>query len=84
MFTKRFWISTAERAAKSGAQAALLVLGMSDSGIGNLFDLDAELVIGWGLGGALLSVLTSLASGALPVGPENSPSVVAIDDTKPA
>lgn len=83
MFTKRFWIATAERAVKSGAQAVALVWTMSDSGPGNLFDLDAELLIGWGLAGSLYSLITSLASGALPVGPEDSPSIVNVDDTQP-
>lgn len=59
MFTVKFWKDTAERAAKTGAQAALLAAGATRL---NIFDADLVGIAGFGLGGVLLSVLTSLAS----------------------
>jgi Putative lactococcus lactis phage r1t holin len=79
MFTLNFWKAAGERAIKSAAQGALLMLAMSDSGVLNLFDLDVGPVVGGALGGALLSLLTSIASAALPIGPDNSPSLTNAD-----
>jgi len=79
MFTLSFWKAACERAAKSGAQAALGAWVASDGGVGNLFDLDAGVLfgsIGFGVG---ISLLTSLASGALPVGASDSPSLTKAD-----
>ena len=58
-------VETADRAIKSFAQAILLGFGLSDSGPVDAFEFDWRLGLGFGLGGALLSVLTSLASGSL-------------------
>jgi hypothetical protein len=54
-----FWLETLERAVKSAAQAALLTLG---AGRLDAFTADWELVAGFSLGMAILSVLTSFAS----------------------
>jgi hypothetical protein len=74
MWTKVFWLQTAERAVKSFAQSMLLALGAG--GGFNLFELSWYRCLGFGLGGMLLSVLTSLASLPLPIGQPNSPSLV--------
>jgi hypothetical protein len=59
MMSKRFWRATAERAAKTAAQSALLVIGADQL---NALSADWAQVAGFGLGGAVLSVLTSIAS----------------------
>ena len=71
MTDRFFWIDTAERAAKSTAQAALLAIGAAQV---DVFSADWQTIAGFALGGGVLSVLTSLAS--LKIGPEDSPSVV--------
>jgi hypothetical protein len=72
MFTRRFWMETAERATKTAAQAAILALGASEAL--DLFALDVLTVVSFALGGALLSVLSSIASA--PFGADrDSPSV---------
>lgn len=69
---ERFWIETIERAVKTAAQSALLVLGADQ--------LDA-LAADWGdvasfaAGGFILSVLTSVASRRIGVD-TSTPSVV--------
>jgi Putative lactococcus lactis phage r1t holin len=74
MFSAGFWKDAGERAVKTGAQAALLVLGADQ--------LDA-IAADWGdvgsfaLGGVVLSLLTSIVSA--PIGPEEAkgtPSVL--------
>ncbi len=72
MWTKSFWKQTMERAIKTFAQAVLLALGAS--GGFNLFAPDWKTILGFGLGGMVLSVLTSL--GSLGAGPAGSPSLV--------
>lgn len=67
----KFWRETTERAVKSAAQAALLVIGADQL---DVFAADWQNVAGFALGGAVLSVLTSLASFKL--GPADSPSAV--------
>lgn len=52
-------IAMLERASKSAAQAALLVLGADQI---NALSADWELVGGFALGGFVLSVLTSVAT----------------------
>jgi hypothetical protein len=71
MFTTRFWAEALERAVKSGAQAVLLIIGADQL---NVLSLDPAQVAGFGAGGALLSLLTSVASA--PFGPTESPSLV--------
>lgn len=57
-----FWRDTVERALKTAAQAVILALG---GGAVNVLTLDWVTLAGAAGGGALLSVLTSLASGAI-------------------
>lgn len=62
IFTSVFWTDTAERALKSGAQAAILALG---GGAANVLTLDWFTLGGAAGGGVLLSVLTSVASAGI-------------------
>jgi hypothetical protein len=71
MSDRYFWIDTAERAAKTCAQSALLAIGADQL---NALAADWQTVASFALGGAVLSVLTSLAS--LKIGPEDTPRVV--------
>lgn len=65
-----FWVESLERAVKSAAQGALLAVGADQF---NVLSLDLSVLGGFAGGAALLSVLTSLASGT--VGGD-SPSLV--------
>ncbi len=69
MFTTKFWKRAAERAAKTAGQSAILAIGADQL---NALTADWETVAGFALGGAVLSVLTSLAS--LKIGPADDPS----------
>lgn len=60
MWTIAYWKETADRAIKSAAQAVLLGLGLGE-GL-NAFDIDWQLALGFALGGAFLSLLTSVIS----------------------
>jgi hypothetical protein len=60
MFTAVFWRAAAERATKTAAQAALLQLVIGDGF--DAFHADWATAGGFALGGAVLSVLTSLVS----------------------
>lgn len=71
MFTKKFWKKATERAVKTGAQAAVLVIGADHV---NALTASWTDVAGFALGGVVLSVLTSLAS--LKAGPDDDPSAV--------
>jgi hypothetical protein len=62
MFTITFWRAAAERAIKTGAQSVLTVYFVGDVAL-NAFEADWVNMGGIGLGGAALSILTSLASG---------------------
>lgn len=69
VFTKQFWLDTAERAIKTGGQFAIVFLGIGLVGdatdtteIVNVFTIDFLNLGGVFLGGGLVSVLTSLAS----------------------
>lgn len=72
MMSWRFWRETIERGVKSGAQAVILALGASE-GL-DLFTMDFGLLVGAAGAGALLSVLTSLAT--VGVGASGSPSAI--------
>ena len=62
LYSLTFWRDAGERAAKSGAQAALVALGGDAF---NVWAVDWIDVSGISLGGALLSVLTSVASAGI-------------------
>lgn len=67
-----FWLSATERAVKTAAQSALLVLGAEQV---DVLVVDWVEVVGFAVGGAVLSLLTSIASGG--VGPlTDDPSLV--------
>lgn len=70
VFSRAFWRATAERAIKSAAQGALVIVG------GNQVDawsIDGHGVIGAAAGSAIVSVLMSIVSSS--VGPDHGPSV---------
>ena len=71
IFTKAFWLKALERAVKTAAQAALLAAG---SDLVDVTTLDWQQVAFFAAGGAVLSVLTSVASG--PFGKPDDPSLV--------
>lgn len=62
MFSLAFWKAATERAIKTGAQSVLTVYFVGDVAL-NAFEADWVNMGGIGLGGAALSILTSLASG---------------------
>lgn len=61
LFSVAFWKDATERALKTGAQAMALALG---GGAIDALKLDWETLAGAGLGGILLSLLTSIGSAA--------------------
>lgn len=73
MFTREFWKRATERAIKTGAQVLGTVWLVGDVAA-NAFTLDYRLGAGLFLGGALSSIVTSVASA--PIGPAEDPSVV--------
>lgn len=73
LFSPSFWRQALERAVKTGAQSAVLVIGQDALGF-DVFSASWSDVFGFAVGGAALSVLTSLAS--VKVGPSDTPSVV--------
>ncbi len=76
MYDIRFWKAAGERSAKTAAQAAILAIlgsGMMSEEAVNAFSVNWLAVIGFALGGAILSVLTSLISA--PLGKNTGPSL---------
>lgn len=71
MFTRTFVRRAVERAVKTAAQAALLTFGADQL---DAFDTDWRIAGGMALGGAVLSLLTSVVTE--PVGPAGDPSAV--------
>lgn len=63
MYTLAFWKAVGERAAKAAAQSILSVYFVGDVAL-NAFQADWANLAGIGLGGAVVSILTSIASGA--------------------
>lgn len=61
MMTKSFWKPATERALKSGAHAALLVIGAE---MANAMEFDWMNLLGFMVGGIIISYLTSIAFGA--------------------
>lgn len=76
MWTMTFWRDAVERAIKSAAQAALLYLG---GDVINAWSLDVKSLAGVALGGAVLSLLTSLGSDMLPFGTKGTASLAKLD-----
>lgn len=77
MFTVKFWKDSLERAVKSGAQFVIFAWGLATVGPNdfvNALTFDWKLGGGAFLGGAILSILTSIVSE--PFGPADSPNVV--------
>ena len=72
LLTRKFWVDAAERAAKTAAQSALVAVGAEQV---NAWGLDYVDIAGFGLGGAFLSLLMSIASSG--VGRSDSASFVA-------
>lgn len=70
--SREFWLSTAERALKTLAQTTLAFIGADSF---NVMDPDLKSYVLLCVVPALISVLTSVGSGAAPVGPEGSPSL---------
>ena len=62
IFTVAFWRAAGERAVKSAAQGALLIIAADQA---NVFRVNWQEVGGLALGAAVLSVLTSIGSDAL-------------------
>jgi hypothetical protein len=69
MFTRAFWTAALERAVKTFAQTAAALIG---AGAVNVLEVDWQSVAGVSGTAALVSVLTSLASGRS----DGSPSLV--------
>ena len=61
IFNKVFWADAAERAAKSVAQALLLLFGTGQQ-VFNIFTVNPKQAFGIAGGAAVLSVLTSIVS----------------------
>jgi hypothetical protein len=71
MFTRQFWMLTAERAVKTFAQALAAVLVASGAGV---LSADWKAALSTAGMATVVSVLTSVASSRF--GPNDSPSVV--------
>lgn len=66
MWTKTFWQAVAERMLRGFAIGVLLVLGGDvASGAFNAFAVDWTQVLGYGLGGAFISLLLSVTGNAI-------------------
>jgi hypothetical protein len=78
MFTRQFWMLTAERAVKTFAQALAAVLVASGTG---LLSADWKSALSTAGMATVVSVLTSVASSRF--GPNDSPSVVDGDPPSP-
>lgn len=95
MFDKRFWIAASERAAKTAAQAAILAIlgsGMMSEAAVDAFGVNWLAVLGFALGGAVLSYLTSIVSANFGKNPgpsladetiEPDPIIVEVEVAKP-
>lgn len=59
--SRTFWTEAFDRAIKTAAQAPLLAWSVGDIGA-NAFELDWGLGLGFAAGGAVLSLLTSVAT----------------------
>lgn len=73
MLNKRFWMSAAERAAKTFAQTLIALWPLGENAFG-LLSIDWRQSLSVAGLAAVLSVLTSVVSS--PIGPDGSPSLV--------
>ena len=64
LYTRAFWADAAERAIKTAAQVAIVAIGQGVTV--DLFAADWRNVAGLALGGAALSLLSSIASARVP------------------
>ena len=76
LITSGFWIATAERAVKTAAQATIAAWAVGD-GLTSAFNIDWTSAAGIALGGAVLSVLSSIAS--IPIG-GTGPSATTVEN----
>jgi hypothetical protein len=65
MFTKLFWRDAAERSISTAAQSAILAIGQDAAGF-DVFGADWRNVVGFAVGGAVLSLLKALAAARVP------------------
>ena len=75
MFSVAFWKDAFERAVKTAAQSVLLGLSIGEGF--NVFNMDFGLAAGFAGGGAVMSLLTSIASA--PFGPVGNASVINLE-----
>jgi hypothetical protein len=76
MFTKHFWMDSAERSLKTFFQVFLAVA--IEEKMFNAFELDWQQMLGIGLGAALISIATSVVSSQ--VGNHDNASLVDFED----
>jgi putative effector of murein hydrolase len=75
MWTKAFWIETADRVIKSFAQGVAFVFAASQVGeAADAFEFDWDAALAGGLGMAILSLLTAIMSA--PFGEQGSPQIL--------
>lgn len=77
IFRRAFWVTAGERAIRTAAQSMILAVGQDVTAF-DLFEADVWNVLGLGAGGALLSVLTTVA---FPPDPSVAVAVVAQSTT---
>ena len=73
MWTWKFWRETLERAVKTAAQAPLTAWLVGDKVL-NALTIDWNTAAGLAAGGAVISILTSLAT--MKIGADDSPSAI--------
>lgn len=72
IWTRAFWVATAERSIATASQVAIVTIG-ADLGF-NVLEADFVTIGGFAAGGAILSVLKSLAGWQFNIGGGNGPS----------
>ncbi len=81
IWTKSYWMSTLERVIRGAVIGALLFLGDAIwDGQLNVFNIDWSELLGYTLGGALLSLLFSLAGNAYS---KNGPAFIRTEQVQP-
>lgn len=74
IFSVTFLADAAERAVKTAAQSVIAVLGLSNTGFGNLFEFDWTVLGQAAVSGFVLSLLTSIVSA--PIGESGTASML--------